>query len=559
MRRQISTDQYDEILRQINTLGKTYNLKEVSEEAESCRGEVSGFSVKLLFVGQTSAGKSAFINSLLGRGEFLIEGQLPETSIAAELVYDSEEYVELIDNSGAVTKITRSRISEFNPDDYNHYVYHIDNEYVKNLSPFTMVDMPGTESGIERHNKAILRYICQGNAFILVTDGSIGAVVYESVADFVNEIKQYDDNLGIIVSNADLIPDIEEIRAKIEETAASLFGKKAVTIAASKLDDNRDKLDRIIDSLDPQSLFEQKFRPNLLKTANYCLAGMESVRAAMRLDDDAIKKEIANREKRKAEYERQFAEKTAVLSRKLKNNAAPQITVDVRNALRRNLDTLADCMINNPSDLSRVINDILRPVFVTSTRRYVDECFDEFTSNFDFSKVFSDEDAEQLSREIKERIDKFTNILDKIIKTGEEAEGRYKLITGGLAIATSYVAPWLELIIFFLPDIIKGLNALFGLSPQEKAREQLEMKIIPRIVAKLEPKIAEDLVEIKKEGVAGIRAEIDKMIAIEASALEEALKARTGRRAEYEKQVSLIDADLAKIRGIVSQLEASNA
>jgi len=558
MNKQISKKQYTDILREIVAFGEKYNLKGVSGEAEICRSEISDFSIKLLFVGQTSAGKSAFINSLLGRGEFLKEEQLPETSIATELVYDHDECVELIDDSGDITKSIYSRVSTFNPDDYNHFKYHIDNEYVRNLVPFTIVDMPGTESGIERHNKAILRYICQGNAFILVIDSEKGTV-QESVAGFINEIKQYDDNLGIIVAKADVKPDIEEIRANIEETAALLFGKKAVTIAASKHDDNRDKFNKIIDSIDPQNLFEQKFRPNVLKTASFCLAGMESAKSAMHLDDDTIKKEIEKREKRKVEYEKQFTEKSAELSRKLKNHAMPQILADVRNALHRSLDTLAACAMNNPSDFSRVVNNILRPVFVTSTQQNVNVCFDDFTSSFNFSKIFSDEDAEQIAQDIKERTDQFTRLLDKIVKTSDEGNISYKLISGALAITTTVIAPWLEILIFFLPEIIKILSAIFSGDPLEKAKEKLEIEIIPQIIEKLEPKIGESLVDIERERVAEIRAEIDKMIAVESSALEEALKARTDRKAEYEKRLSLIDSDLAKIRGIVSQLEAPNA
>jgi GTP-binding protein EngB required for normal cell division len=551
------TKKYDDALREISALGTAYHLKGVPGEAASCGNAMAGFSIKLLFVGQTSTGKSAFINSLLGRGEFLKEEQSPETSIATELVYDADEHVELVDESGGRTRSPFDQVQAYDPNGYNHYEYHLNNEYVKNLAAFTMVDMPGTESGIELHNKAIMRYICQGNAFILVIDGNKGTV-QESVAGFINEIKQYDDNLGIVVTKADTKPDIEAVRAVIEENAALLFGKRVVTIAASKFDDNREKFNAVLNSFDPQDLFEQKFGPSVIKVARLCLAGMENVKKALSLDDAEIEREIERREKAKAEYEKEFTENSAKLSRKLKNYAKPQIIADAQDALYGSADALASCAVSNPAGFSSVANNILRPVFVTSTQRYIDECFDEFISGFDFGKIFGDEDAQKMAGDITERTGQFTQILDKIVKTGDAANGTYKAVVGVLSIATSVVAPWLELILFFLPDIIKGLQALFGKSPQEKAREKIETEIIPQIISRIEPKISETLAEFEREKLAEIRAEIDKRIEVADAALRETKKERADKKAEFDKRAALIDADLTKIKGIVSTLEADH-
>jgi len=554
MSKQISKKQYNEILQEINTIGKNYNLEGVSKEADNYLTEISNFSIKLLFVGRTKAGKSSFINSLLGRGEFLKEEQAPETSIATEIVYDQDEHVALINNSGDIAKSSYDRIYEYNPDDCNHYEYHINNEYVKKLSPFTMVDMPGTESEIERHTNAILRYICQGNAYILVIN-SVDGTIIDSVSNFINEFKQYDNNMGIVVTRSEGKPNIEEVRAGIEEKAQMLFGKKVVTIAASKFDDNKNKFNAIIDSFDSQNLFEQKFKPALYKTANLCLAGIESAKAAMRLDDNEIKQEIDKREKQKANIQNEFEEKSAKLSKKMKNYAQPQILSDVQNALHGNIDTLAACAVGNSANFSQLVNNILRPVFVTSTNRYVDECFNEFIGDFDFSKIFSDEDAVKMAKDVGERIGQFTNLLDKIVKTGDDNNKVYKAITGTLAIATSVVAPWLEIIIFFLPEIIKGLKAIFGKKPEDEAKVKIQTEIIPQILAKLEPKIEESLSEFKQERISEIQAEFNKLLDIETAALEEAVTARANKKVEYDWQMSVIDSDITKLRDIRSALE----
>ncbi len=58
-------------------------------------------------------------------------------------------------------------------------------------------------SGITDHNKAILQYSGKGNAYIFVIDSEEGTIK-QNVSQFMNEIKQYDDNIAIVISKSDL-------------------------------------------------------------------------------------------------------------------------------------------------------------------------------------------------------------------------------------------------------------------------------------------------------------------------------------------------------------------
>ena len=53
--------------------------------------------------------------------------------------------------------------------------------------------------------------------------------------------------------------------------------------------------------------------------------------------------------------------------------------------------------------------------------------------------------------------------IQEIAKNGQKLNATYKAITTALAVTTSVVAPWLELILIFLPDIL----SLFGNKKQE--------------------------------------------------------------------------------------------
>ena len=67
---------------------------ELHEEA------IKNFSANILIVGGFSAGKSALLNSLLGNEEILTENISPETAIATELIYGSEEKIIRVKENG---------------------------------------------------------------------------------------------------------------------------------------------------------------------------------------------------------------------------------------------------------------------------------------------------------------------------------------------------------------------------------------------------------------------------------------------------------------------------
>lgn len=65
--------------------------------------------------------------------------------------------------------------------------------------------MPGFNSNIEQHNRAILQYVERGNAYLLVIDCEEGGMK-ASVLEFVEEIRKYDHNLIIVLSKVDKKP-----------------------------------------------------------------------------------------------------------------------------------------------------------------------------------------------------------------------------------------------------------------------------------------------------------------------------------------------------------------
>lgn len=207
----------------------------------------------------------------------MVEGQLPQTAIATELKYSDREYAELFKDN-VCTKINLNEIEQYDPDKYDYVVCHINNEKLKMFKDFVFVDMPGFNSGIERHNKAILRYAGKGNAYVLVIDSDDGEIK-GSISDFISGIKNYDNNLAIAISKCDkrTESEISEIADKIQETAQNLFFNEVNIAKVSKMnpEETTAEMVEVINNFDTQSIFNQTVAVDVVSMIDKCLSALK--------------------------------------------------------------------------------------------------------------------------------------------------------------------------------------------------------------------------------------------------------------------------------------------
>ena len=546
-------------LSKINALKEIANkyktTDNISNKLDTCTSEINKFSLKILFVGGFSAGKSALINTILNR-DLLIEDQKPETAIASEIVFDKKEYVELVNNEGIRITCSLDEVSNYNPDEYNHFTYHINNEYLAKYPSYTLVDMPGFNSGIERHNKAIMQYAGQGNAYVLVIDCEDGEIK-ASVLDFIKEIKQYDNNLAIVISKSDKKPEkhVESVLQKVASTASNVFNKDLIVVKTSKYqDDVEEEINTVLKSFDAQTLFEQKFQTHIVEIGNLCYAAVEIVAKTSEIDDSEIEKEIVKRQKAKSKLIEQLTKERRKLSMKMKNQVKPSIINDVQNALQMNSASLASSIMSGGDSFTRTVNNILRPVLISSTQRYTEESFYEFVEQMDLSEIFTEDNSQKITDEISQKYLAASSKLNEIISNTDKASGTYKAVIGALAITTTVVAPWIELILVFLPDILRLYGMLNQSNQMDTLKRKVENEIIPQIVLKMSVEIEKSLQFLENEMVEEIQDKINALIDVESEALNVALKMKNSKQLEYDLLLKDVQNDLEEIEEIVSNM-----
>ena len=87
-------------LEKIESILVPFELAEkIRKDKDNLISDIRNYRFRVLLTGGFSSGKSALLNALMER-YVLREDQAPETTIATELVWDGEEYIEAINEEG---------------------------------------------------------------------------------------------------------------------------------------------------------------------------------------------------------------------------------------------------------------------------------------------------------------------------------------------------------------------------------------------------------------------------------------------------------------------------
>lgn len=201
-----------------------------------------------------------------------------------------------------------------------------------------------------------------------------------------------------------------------------------------------------------------------------------------------------------------------------------------------------------------IINNILRPVLISSTEKYTNESFDEFISEIKFNNEFNNEEVNALCNKILDKYNSENLKIKQALNTFESSTGMYKAITTVLAVTTSIVTPCLELIVIFLPDLLNLFNFIGKGNQDAKIKEKINKEVIPKISQKLTPEIEKSLEKMKDEMVSETEDRITKMIDLESEALEKAKQQMKNEKEKYEKNIKDIDKDILEINDIIKSL-----
>lgn len=488
----IDKNELQDVLSKINSIMAEYNLAEaICNESKRIADSIDNYGFRVLMIGVFSSGKSAFLNTLLGR-ELLKEAQAPETTIATELRYDTEEYVEAFTNDDQAIRFEIGSIPEAMSEDWRYLVYHVDAPFLKSNPDVIFVDMPGIDSNLEIHNKAISQYISKGSAYILLVNCADGTLK-KSTEDFLSEVTQYPQSLACFASIADLRrpEDVAKVCAQIESEIKKIYGSQIPVIPISVYDhDFNEKASLALSRFSPQDLFEKKYSAKINALIAFGKSVLQTSYDAQSLDVSAIDLRISELESARTKLKNELECEKAQITKKYSKQVIPAILRDLEQALELKTDQLTTALTVSQDAFNASVNSIIRSTLYTSTEQHIENSFNEFVESFDLS--FLDENNEEQKATILGGLHLVSSYISQY---GEDVQSPAKSnnsdnlkrafsgIAATVAIVTDFINPLIELLIVFLPTIMNIFSGINRQTQFEDLKYKVQTVVVPEIIS----------------------------------------------------------------------------
>ncbi|MEH8263648.1 dynamin family protein [Aeromonas veronii] len=457
-------------------------------------------------IGAFSAGKSSLLNSLIG-SDILPVGIAPETELATELRYSSEPHLLAIRPDGMQERLPVEALSSINrrSSEFSHLRLYLDSEALKTIAPLVLVDMPGFGSSLENHNKAISYYLPRGVHFIVLTSVEDGNIT-QSILRKLDELKTYNTEFTFLISKCNLraTNQVEEVQSYIDDQLRVYFCAHYRSIALGN--QGGGELVHALTTLQPDALFSHLFL-DILKEQNFEILAQINLALSMLKKDKAESEQTAlSLGQALVQLQEQRKEVESDLKDRYSGKMLDRSLRSLDNALNESLEELVTLSGNkNPHALSNTLSDIIRNSLATTIKSEVQDIstsmVDRIASNLSATSSqmamldISGSWSEELSNKVKLSLERTTEILsDWSTRLSNRAENNsdgkitlYRSLSTVLAVTTTVVNPLIELVIIFLPEILKMFHG--SGSEREKFRQKLTGEVFPNIKAELRGKI----------------------------------------------------------------------
>jgi len=520
-------------------------LKLLGYDVDDYIQKIENLELLVPVVGEFSAGKSSAINLFLEK-EVLPVGITPETSLATELRYSEDEYIEAIKEDGIeVFEIEDMQKIKERAKEFEYLRVFLNNKKLKSIEPFILVDMPGFDSPIELHNKAILNYLAKGVYFIVlmsVEKGNISKRLYKEL-DLISEFRDF--SFCLSKTNLKSKEGIEEIKEYVSKQLEDFDYDKEIYF----LDNTKDSLNEIVKSIDIDKIYQNLFSLDLEELYFRIESEINTKIATLKSTKDEAKDVIKKLN--------QSIEELKNKKEKMIENLKDKNYINIENIINKVINEILkqeEFLIElalKKQGFEEEINDILRNVLLIELRKSFERVSSDIIKDFRLELRGIEFEGFMIDENWIEKISTSTEIFVKNALNGlevikEKLEGKsskvYKAIASILTITTNVLNPIIEIILVFLPDI---LNMIFKSKQEELARaklkEAIHTQIIPKIRLNLQ-RVLPDIVNKETENIINaVSDKFEREIESKKIEIEEILK-------EKEEKIDKIEEEIDKLQ-----------
>ena len=531
-------------VKEIYSLQKKYSL--ASDSFKERVEKINDFRVTAPIVGKFSTGKSSLLNSLLGKNRlgknYLATALTPETSVPTEIFFDTTEKILVFGKNVTELSLEDYTDKKFRADEISKVQLALDNEFLKSIPTVQIVDMPGFDSGVALHNKAIDDYLPQSHAYIL-TFAATEPVIPDSIASFLRELKIYRLPVYIVITKSKSVPpaQLDECVENIRRNAADYLGLSDVEICCTNAKGKNVDVRAFADVLkkievDSQKIFADELNALLNVEANRLADHLRFINRQTELTPSELETEKEDC-RRQLEILRGNLERT---KRDFSNQVAACVNFiqgRVNDALIAAAPSLEVALMNG-SDINSRVNSVVRETIIRAMqtefepkfRRYVEKMTGHINLN-----VRADFEIKLEKNFALEKVVQLT--ISRAVKKAVPA------ILGALGLAVS--GPLVALIgiaasIFFSSKVEEARRN----EQLMQARRKVYGELIPQIVGQVGDSLQQNISAQVDEINARIDEEAAKVIGDREKALAELTKNLELETAAKQKKLDDIAADL---------------
>ncbi|MGL2632479.1 dynamin family protein [Helicobacter pylori] len=455
-------------------------LKEVEIDKTECSTLLASVQKQQLVipvVGNFSAGKSTLLNRFLEKS-VLPTGITPETSLATELHYSTNERIEAFSNNDEKAESFELNEQSFeaikeNATKYSYLKVYLNNEALKNSAPLVFVDMPGFDSPISSHTHAILEYLERGVHFVILTSVEEGNLTKRMVRELKN-LLEFDKGLSFILSKTNLRTpsQVGEISHYIQDQIQDHLDLTTHLIYSNK--DNNTLLE-VADKIDAEKLFSALYLKQLKFLNSRLQNSLKSVIKSFDYSKEKALEEIKALDLSVKDIEKTYEKLRANLEEEYSSVAVNSVVKKVLEEVREQKSYLAS-LINKSNEFNSEIESIMQQSLIKNAKLEIEKI------NLSFSKDFCAE-FESLNKlssgfsvNLEHGLELGINALS-VILSKNRATRPFALILQGLK-------PLLKDLLTLLPNIIASF---FRNEEKERAKLEnlIEVKVIPEVQYKL--------------------------------------------------------------------------
>ncbi|MFB3778364.1 MAG: dynamin family protein [Bryobacteraceae bacterium] len=189
-----------------------YQITALEEFLASCRAFAQEETLNIAVFGRFKAGKSSFLNHLLGR-KLLPIGVIPVTAVVTEIEYGPRERAEVRFLDGHTEAVPVERVGEYlsesqNPENIKQTaLVRVQLPTMERYRGIRFVDTPGLESVLEHNTDASMDWLPNvGMALVAV---GVDPPLSQHDVELIRNLSRYTPNISLLLTKVDLLAESE--------------------------------------------------------------------------------------------------------------------------------------------------------------------------------------------------------------------------------------------------------------------------------------------------------------------------------------------------------------